>query len=225
MNTTLTLIDLAGSIALLLWGLHMVQSGVQGAFGPHLRPLSRARAPRSRPGLSRRGWRDGNLSKQHGNWADRHELCRRRAGWSGAGARGHARGQRRHHPHRAAAVVQPRAHRAAVCPDRGDSVPALSYVSDTRSRPHGDRPWTDALCAAAAPLAADALSRCTEPASADCHDCNATDRRRHPRRRAHLGGAFERAMVLLTMSPGGHRYCSATGGLCVGTGGQSRIGA
>lgn len=37
MDTTLTLIDLAGSIALLLWGLHMVQSGVQRAFGPHLR--------------------------------------------------------------------------------------------------------------------------------------------------------------------------------------------
>jgi phosphate:Na+ symporter len=36
-NTTLTLIDLAGSIALLLWGLHMVQSGIQRAFGPHLR--------------------------------------------------------------------------------------------------------------------------------------------------------------------------------------------
>src|ERR1700740_1421188 len=37
MQTTLTLIDLAGSIALLLWGVHMVQSGIQRAFGPHLR--------------------------------------------------------------------------------------------------------------------------------------------------------------------------------------------
>ncbi len=37
MNTTLTLIDLAGSVALLLWGVHMVQSGIQRAFGPHLR--------------------------------------------------------------------------------------------------------------------------------------------------------------------------------------------
>src|SRR5436190_21420334 len=37
MDSTLTLIDLAGSIALLLWGVHMVQSGVQRAFGPHLR--------------------------------------------------------------------------------------------------------------------------------------------------------------------------------------------
>jgi phosphate:Na+ symporter len=39
MSTTLTLIDLAGSIALLLWGVHMVQTGIQRAFGPHLRRL------------------------------------------------------------------------------------------------------------------------------------------------------------------------------------------
>jgi phosphate:Na+ symporter len=37
MNTTLTLIDLAGAIALLIWGVHMVQTGVNRAFGPHLR--------------------------------------------------------------------------------------------------------------------------------------------------------------------------------------------
>lgn len=53
MNTTLTLIDLAGSIALLLWGLHMVQSGVQGAFGPHLRRfLERALRDRGRAFLA-----------------------------------------------------------------------------------------------------------------------------------------------------------------------------
>lgn len=34
---TLTLIDLAGTVALLLWGVHMVQTGVQRAFGPKLR--------------------------------------------------------------------------------------------------------------------------------------------------------------------------------------------
>jgi phosphate:Na+ symporter len=39
MGTTLTLVDLAGSVALLLWGVHMVQSGIQRAFGPHLRRL------------------------------------------------------------------------------------------------------------------------------------------------------------------------------------------
>jgi phosphate:Na+ symporter len=49
MDVTLTLIDLAGSIALLLWGVHMVQSGIQRAFGPHLRRfLGRALGDRFR---------------------------------------------------------------------------------------------------------------------------------------------------------------------------------
>ncbi|WOJ91249.1 Na/Pi cotransporter family protein [Methylocapsa polymorpha] len=34
-----TLIDLAGFVALLLWGAHMVQSGVQRTFGPRLRAI------------------------------------------------------------------------------------------------------------------------------------------------------------------------------------------
>jgi phosphate:Na+ symporter len=53
MNTTLTLIDLAGSVALLLWGVHMVQSGIQRAFGPHLRRfLGRALGGRFRAFLA-----------------------------------------------------------------------------------------------------------------------------------------------------------------------------
>lgn len=49
MNATLTLVDLAGTIALLLWGVHMVQTGIQRAFGPHLRRLlSRALGDRLR---------------------------------------------------------------------------------------------------------------------------------------------------------------------------------
>lgn len=39
MNFPLTLIDLAGTVALLLWGVRMVQTGVQRAFGPDLRRL------------------------------------------------------------------------------------------------------------------------------------------------------------------------------------------
>jgi phosphate:Na+ symporter len=38
-NATLTLIDLAGTIALLMWGVHMVQTGIQRAFGPNLRRI------------------------------------------------------------------------------------------------------------------------------------------------------------------------------------------
>ncbi len=37
MQTTLTLLDLGGAVALLLWGLHMVQTGIQRAFGTQLR--------------------------------------------------------------------------------------------------------------------------------------------------------------------------------------------
>jgi phosphate:Na+ symporter len=37
MDTTLTLVDLAGAIALLIWGAHMVQTGIMRAFGPQLR--------------------------------------------------------------------------------------------------------------------------------------------------------------------------------------------
>ncbi len=39
MGATLTLLDLAGMVALLLWGLHMVQSGIQRAYGPDLRRM------------------------------------------------------------------------------------------------------------------------------------------------------------------------------------------
>ncbi len=39
MDTTLTLIDLAGAIALLLWGVRMVQTGIQRAFGAGLRRI------------------------------------------------------------------------------------------------------------------------------------------------------------------------------------------
>jgi phosphate:Na+ symporter len=37
MHATLTLIDLAGAVALLIWGVHMVQTGITRAFGPQLR--------------------------------------------------------------------------------------------------------------------------------------------------------------------------------------------
>src|SRR5688572_22324262 len=37
--TTIVLLDLLGGVALLLWGLHMVQTGILRAFGPDLRVL------------------------------------------------------------------------------------------------------------------------------------------------------------------------------------------
>jgi hypothetical protein len=35
MDATLTLVDLAGAIALLIWGVHIVQTGITRAFGPN----------------------------------------------------------------------------------------------------------------------------------------------------------------------------------------------
>src|SRR5277367_2997973 len=53
MNATLTLVDLAGTIALLMWGVHMVQTGIQRAFGPNLRRvLARAFGDRFRAFLA-----------------------------------------------------------------------------------------------------------------------------------------------------------------------------
>jgi len=47
MDASLSLLNLAGAIALLLWGVHMVQSGVQRAFGSDLRRfLTRALSSR-----------------------------------------------------------------------------------------------------------------------------------------------------------------------------------
>jgi phosphate:Na+ symporter len=39
MNSVVPLINLAGAVALLLWGTHMVQTGVQRAYGPRLRSI------------------------------------------------------------------------------------------------------------------------------------------------------------------------------------------
>jgi phosphate:Na+ symporter len=36
---TIVLLDLMGGVALLLWGLHMVRTGILRAFGPQLRRL------------------------------------------------------------------------------------------------------------------------------------------------------------------------------------------
>jgi len=48
MDFPVGLIDLAGFVALLLWGAHMVQTGIQRAFGPRLRAILGA-ALKSRP--------------------------------------------------------------------------------------------------------------------------------------------------------------------------------
>ena len=62
LNLPLTFLNLAGSVALLLWGVHMVQTGVQRAFGAKLRnflgrTLSKPFRPSSPASASRRSCR------------------------------------------------------------------------------------------------------------------------------------------------------------------------
>ncbi len=57
MGTPVTLINLAGYVALLLWGTHMVQTGVQRAFGANLRAVLGA-ALRTRLGIFMREERE-----------------------------------------------------------------------------------------------------------------------------------------------------------------------
>ncbi len=57
MTFPVTLIDLAGSVALLLWGVHMVQTGVQRAFGAAAARRRSARRCATAPRPSWPGWR------------------------------------------------------------------------------------------------------------------------------------------------------------------------
>lgn len=52
---SIVLLDLMGGVALLLWGLHMVQSGILRAFGPNLRLLM-AKALGNRLAAFAAGW-------------------------------------------------------------------------------------------------------------------------------------------------------------------------
>ncbi len=63
---TLVLLDLMGGVALLLWGLHMVHSGILRAFGPDLRRLCRNRSATVSRAFAA-GLRDSRSSEQHRN--------------------------------------------------------------------------------------------------------------------------------------------------------------
>ena len=76
MYATLTLVDLAGAVALLIWGVHMVQTGVNRAFGPQLRRIlsyalgNRFKAFARGPGGHR------HPAEQHGHRTDGHAPSR-----------------------------------------------------------------------------------------------------------------------------------------------------
>ena len=79
MDTTLALVDLAGAIALLIWGVHMVQNRDHARFWPTA--SARAWLCASQPFQSLPGWAGRNLDtpEQHGYRTDGHGIHRRRA--------------------------------------------------------------------------------------------------------------------------------------------------
>ena len=200
MNTTLTLIDLAGSIALLLWGVHMVQSGIQRAFGPHLRRfLGRALGGRYRAFLAGLGvtavlqssTATGLMATSFaaGGLVD---LVPALAVMLGANVG-------------TTLIVQLLSFdisrlRPFLCSSVCSCSGEVLSVANARPRPSRDWARADAFRLATAPLDHHALRGRAEPAPADGRDCDAADHRRDPRRGADLGGAFERRDVLLIIS-------------------------
>ena len=106
MDATLSLLNLAGDIALLLWGVHMVQSGVQRAFGADLRRfLARALNNRVKAAAAGLGV-TAVLQSSTATGLMIASFAAQRLRRARAGARGHARRQCRHDADRAGALVQ-----------------------------------------------------------------------------------------------------------------------
>ena len=103
---SMVLLDLMGGVALLLWGLHMVLSGVLRACGPDLRRAARQGAAQSLYRVRRRPRLDGAVAEQHRRRPDDGLTCRRGRRRARTRTRHHARRQCRHHVDRAGAVVR-----------------------------------------------------------------------------------------------------------------------
>jgi hypothetical protein len=65
MEFPITLLDLAGAVALLLWGIHMVQTGIQRAFGAKLRSFLGSALRNRFKSLSGRDGRHCHPTEQH----------------------------------------------------------------------------------------------------------------------------------------------------------------
>ena len=131
MDFPLTLLNLAGSVALLLWGVHMARTGVQRAFGAKLRnalgAALRNRLAAFAAGLGVTAVLQSSTatglmvaSFAAGGFVDLH-----------CGVGGDARRQRRHDADRPGAVVRRRRDRAGADPDRRDPV-RVSAAAATR---------------------------------------------------------------------------------------------
>ena len=130
---SLVLLDLMGGVALLLWGLHMVHSGILRAFGPDLRLLLAKAPEQPLHRLCRRPRSDRAAPEQHRDRADHEFVHVGRAGQPGARARHHARRQCRHHADRADPVVQHLRRRARCCSSSAWSPSAADRARASRT--------------------------------------------------------------------------------------------
>ena len=70
MDLSVTFLNLAGTVALLLWGVHMARTGVQRAFGARLRNWLGSMSRNRLTAFAGRTWRDHRASEQHGDRID-----------------------------------------------------------------------------------------------------------------------------------------------------------
>ena len=144
----MVLLDLMGGVALLLWGLHMVHSGILRAFGPDLRLLLAKALSNRFTAFARRPRSDRPAPEQHRDRADHQFVHVGRARQPGAGARHHARRQCRHHADRADPVVQHRRRRARAVHHRPGRLPQRAALAHQGHRPRLYRARPDAAGAA-----------------------------------------------------------------------------
>ena len=193
MDLPLTLLNLAGAWRCCCGACIWSHTGVQRAFGADLRSFLGAALRQPLQRLRRRPRRHRGAAEQHRDRPDGHGLRRRRLAsiWRRAGR--DARRQCRHDADRAGVVFRRRRDRAGADPDRRDRCsaarqPRTRDLGRVRDRP---RPDADGACTS--------FSALLTPTKT-CRACalllgavdDRTGARRHSRRRADLGGAFER---------------------------------
>ena len=189
---SIVLLDLMGGVALLLWGLHMVLSGVLRAFGPDLRRfLGKALRNRFTAFGAGLGF-DGGHAEQHRDRADDRVARSRRRGQLGAGAGDHAGRECRHDADRPGSLLQRLGGGAGPVRHRSHHLPRRRSKSHPRPWPHRHRPRPDAFGAAYSGRHAGAGRAGAGGAGASRLHHQRSDPVHHDRGGADLGGAFER---------------------------------
>ena len=203
MNATDIPIQIGGGVALLLWGVRMVRTGMTRAYGARLRQAIGACAARRIPAFAIGDRCDARAAEQHRDHAHRHFLCRTGTAVDRGRARRRTGGRCRHDAGGGADVVPP-AVAAALAADGG------------RRRVH-DRPGGP--CAASGPRRHWSRPHAPVAAPADGHH-GAVARRRgpgtgtgQPRRRTARGRAGGDAADLdVAFEPGDRAAARLAGG-------------